>query len=304
MKIPRKALTLILVAGLLVWLAAPASAATTHIGAVEEVRAGTDPSTTASGGFTVQIAESTGTYAVPAGYGVITAWSHSTGTVPGVLAFKVYRPTGATHEFRVLGADAQVVTADTIHSYPGRIPVRAGDRIGLSADEVELAYESGDPADRVGFFEPDPGPGATDTTDGEPFPNFKLDVSARVETDFDHDGFGDDTQDYGVPRSSCTRLKGTQRLRCLETAAVGKCKRRFKGRRLARKRARCIRAAHREYARARALLGCHKLKGRRRLRCIRKVRRKYDRPRALAKCKKLKKGKRAGCVRRVRRRFP
>src|SRR3712207_2610477 len=76
-----------------------AHAATAHIGAVEEVRTGAnpDPVTSAQGNNTwsVQVAEATGTYAVPPGYGVITAWSHSTGGTPGAATFKVYRPLPA-----------------------------------------------------------------------------------------------------------------------------------------------------------------------------------------------------------------
>ncbi|MDQ3871241.1 MAG: hypothetical protein M3301_06465 [Chloroflexota bacterium] len=203
-------LVLILLSCAAIWLGvavASAPAATTHIGAVGQIAGGADPASFTEGGFGVQVGEASGTYAVPVGFGVITAWSHSTGTAAGALTFKVYRPTGAAKEFVAVAADARAVTPDTVHEFPVRIPVRPGDRIGLSADEVQLAYESGDPADRIGFFSSDPAPGAVDTTDGEPFPSFKLDVAARVETDSDGDGLGDDTQDsevraYPLPRQA------------------------------------------------------------------------------------------------------
>jgi hypothetical protein len=152
------------------------------------------------------VGEATGTYAVPPGYGVITAWSHSTGDTGGGLTFKVYRPTGSPSQFLVLAANAHTVSANTVHTFPVRIPVRPGDRIGISTTQVEVAYPTGDPADRDGFFPVtgDPPPGTTATLDGPPFEGYRADVAARVETDFDRDGLGDDTQDSdddndGVP---------------------------------------------------------------------------------------------------------
>jgi len=159
-----------------------AAAATTEIGAVGEIEAATLPSSTAAGGFVVQVGEASGTYAVPPGFGTITSWRHSAGAVSGPLTFKVYRPTGTQQEFRVVGSDTQTVTARTVQSFPVQIPVAPGDRIGLSSEDVELAFETFDARDRIGFFEPDPPIGSTDTTDDEPFPEFKLDVAATLES--------------------------------------------------------------------------------------------------------------------------
>ena len=136
----------------LAWLLLPignARAATTQIGAVAEIAAAQIPAPISSGGFGVQITESLGTYAVPPGYDAITAWTHSAGTTPGVLTFKVYRPTGALHEFLVVGSDTQTVSAGSVQSFPVQIPVQAGDRIGLSSDDVELAYETFDAGDQI-----------------------------------------------------------------------------------------------------------------------------------------------------------
>jgi hypothetical protein len=165
------------------WLLLPignASAATTEIGAVAEIAAAQVPAPISSGGFGVQIAEAAGTYAVPPGYDTITAWTHSAGTTPGVLTFKVYRPTGALHEFLVVGSDAQTVSAGSVQSFPVQIPVQAGDRIGLSSDDVELAYETFDAGDQIGFYGADFPTGTTRATDGDPFPEFKLDVAATL----------------------------------------------------------------------------------------------------------------------------
>lgn len=161
----------------------PAGAATTNIGAVAEIGSGALPSAITSGGFAVQISEAGGSYAVPAGYTTITSWRHSAGTTPGTLTFKVYRPTGATHEFVSVASDTRIITTpQSVQRFDVRIPVQPGDRIGLSSDDVELAYETFDAADRIGFFGIDVPPGNTRTTDGEPFPEFKLDVAATLES--------------------------------------------------------------------------------------------------------------------------
>lgn len=162
-----------------------ADGATTEIGAVTEVRSAAKPSATASGGFTVQIAEAAGSYAVPPGFSTITSWTHSTGTSAGSLTFKVYRPTGAAREFLAIASDTQTVVANTVMTFGVKIAVQAGDRIGLSSDDVELAYETFDLADRIGFFGADPPPGTTRATDGEPFGEFKLDVVATLDSDPD-----------------------------------------------------------------------------------------------------------------------
>ncbi|MGH2918858.1 MAG: hypothetical protein ACRDLS_09730 [Solirubrobacteraceae bacterium] len=159
-----------------------AAGATTEIGAVAEIRAGTPPSPISAGGFAVQVAEATDTYAVPAGYRTITGWKHRAGTVSGPLTFKVYRPTGALREFLVVGSDTRMVTAGAVHSFAVQIPVQAGDRIGLSSDNVQLAYETFNLSDRIGFFGAEVPRGAIRATDGEPFEEFKLDVAATVTT--------------------------------------------------------------------------------------------------------------------------
>jgi len=190
----------VLLSALALLVAAPGAvaAATTKIGAVEEIAAGTAPFESSSGGDTVQTAEAAGTYAVPAGYGVITAWEHSTGSSGGGIRFKVYRPTGAGRFFTV-ASDARSVTAGTVHTFAVRIPVRPGDRLGLSSDTdtVQVAYQTFNPADQFGFLpvDSDPQPGTIVMQDGRPAEGYRVDVAATVESDADGDGFGDDSQD-------------------------------------------------------------------------------------------------------------
>ena len=193
----------------LLWsFSSPAFGATTEIGAVAEVRAGELPAPVSMGGFAVQIAANSGSYAVPAGYTTITSWSHSAGATPGALTFKVYRPTGGLREFVAIASDTRFVSAGSVQTFPVQIPVAPGDVIGLSADEVELAYETFLLTDQVGFFGIDVSLGATRATDGDPFPEFKLAVSATVATpeEASTPGVGPAAGSYALPSPQLQRL--------------------------------------------------------------------------------------------------
>ena len=174
-----------LIAMLLALLAgspAPAGAAVAQIGAVEEIRAAAPPAPITEGGFAVQASESSGTYAVPPGYETITSWSHSAGTGAGSLTFKVYRPTGTLNQYTTIAFDTRAISAGSVQTFPVRIAVQPGDRIGLSSDVVQLAYETFDSADRIGFFGTDLTVGSVGASIGDPFPEFKLDVAATLNT--------------------------------------------------------------------------------------------------------------------------
>lgn len=196
-----------------------AGAATADIGAVGEITEGTPPAPTAPGGFVVQVGEAAGSYAVPPGYGTISSWRHSAGGTAGTLTFKVYRPTGALREFVAVASDTRAVTAGSVQSFPVRIPVRPGDRIGLSSDDLQLVYETFNPADQLGFFDPaDPPPGTTKTTDGPPFEQFKLDVAATLESDPDAPGRGP-ASPGGAPTGSGSRPVGAPATRPFPTSS-------------------------------------------------------------------------------------
>ena len=167
---------------LLAGTAAPAGAAVAQIGAVEEIRAAAPPAAISEGGFTVQASAATGTYTIAPGYETITSWSHSAGSNAGNLTFKVYRPTGTPQEYTAVASDTRAIAAGSVQTFAVRIPVQAGDRIGLSSDVVQIAYESFDAGDSIGFFGSDPPVGTIDATDGEPFGLFKLDVAATLNT--------------------------------------------------------------------------------------------------------------------------
>lgn len=167
---------------LLAFSAAPALGATTKIGAVEEIAAAAAPADEAAGGFVVQVGEASGSYEVPPGYSTITNWSHSAGTASGSLTFKVYRPTGNLREFATVAADTRDIVAGSVQTFGVRIAVLPGDRLGLSSENVQLAYATFAMADQVGFFSFELPIGGVRNTDGTPFEEFKLDVAATLNS--------------------------------------------------------------------------------------------------------------------------
>jgi hypothetical protein len=125
--------------------------------------------------------------------GVITGWDYQAGAsnVPQ-LKFKVGRlVSGST--YRIVG-ESGVVTPDAsiLNHYLVRIPVKAGDLIGFytvtggGCDTSNPSFTElttlGDvaPGAQAGFSSP---------------AGYEMDVSASLEPDADHDGFGDETQD-------------------------------------------------------------------------------------------------------------
>jgi hypothetical protein len=165
-------------------------------------------------------------YAVPTN-GVITRWSFeaASGTTPP-LKLKVVRPAGGD-DFTTIG-DSQLETpiGGMLNTWPTRISVQAGDAIGETYTNTTFSYrnasgynteETGAPAD--------PPPGTTVTY--EPNTNLQIDVSAVLEPDADHDGFGDETQDLCPTDAStqgpCPAAPATGQ----RAAALGKCKKKF-----------------------------------------------------------------------------
>jgi hypothetical protein len=196
----RGRLVSILVGAAAMHLLAPGSA-----GAATEIGATFDPGTSSCGNPLLQSASPPADiYAAPAA-GVITSWSYQASRVPVRLQLKVGRPAG-TNQFAITGESA-VETASSIplNVFPTRIPVLAGDLIGIRPIVVGgigipcirsmpgysySAYVLGDdiPVGTTAAFNPPSG-------------NVQLDVAASLEVDLDADDFGDETQDrcLGVP---------------------------------------------------------------------------------------------------------
>jgi hypothetical protein len=149
-------------------------------------------------------------YAAPSP-GVITSWSYqaSFGAVPQGLKLKVGRPAGGSN-FTIVGESTpKNPTASQLNTYTDvSIPVEAGDVIGLwpgtavfEAHYLQLVNAS---AGFAGVTHPgDLAPGTTDDFEA-PNPTYQFDVSAKLEPDADHDGFGDETQDQ-CPADAATQ---------------------------------------------------------------------------------------------------
>jgi hypothetical protein len=132
--------------------------------------------------------------------GVVTRWtSKSELGSPVAEKLKVLRSTSIAGQFMVVGESAEGLVGAGINTFNTRIPVEAGDRLGLYGPTAFLVCPS-KPADHIGTSNGDVPTGTSQTfkEDGG-----KLAVSALIEPDADGDGYGDETQD-----------------RCLQSAAV------------------------------------------------------------------------------------
>ncbi len=144
-------------------------------------------------------------YAVPAGGGVITQWSHhvSADTLPtGTLRLKIFRKT-SSQTYRTVGhSDLETLGGAGLKSFPTQISVQAGDLLGFrvgAATQVDCVRtgQAGDVAEVGLFNEPDPLPGSTFVSTD--ILNARLiNLSAVVEPDCDGDGLGDETQDLNT----------------------------------------------------------------------------------------------------------
>jgi hypothetical protein len=172
-------------------------------GAATEIGTTFDPGTSFCGNLLLQsVSPPTDTYAAPSA-GVVTSWSYQASSVPVQLQLKIGRAAG-TNQFTIVGESAvETASSSGPNTFQTRIPVQAGDLIGLrpvstgppcirgmSPGYSYSAYVMGN----------DLSPGTT-ATFNPPNPNVQMDVAANLEPDADTDGFGDETQDrcLGVP---------------------------------------------------------------------------------------------------------
>lgn len=119
------------------------------------------------------------TYVVPHA-GVITSWSFQTGPaiVPD-LTLKVARRSGGG--YTIIGqAVAGTQAANAVNTYKARIPVKAGEVIGIFEGGGDCASTTNNPVDVIGVAGGDlsPGTAAVFTTGGEQ----KVPVSAKIAT--------------------------------------------------------------------------------------------------------------------------
>ena len=133
--------------------------------------------------------------------GVIVRWRMKSGTTnPDVTRIEVALRLFQVNTRGALSDLVQLPLGDPgIHSYDTRLPVKAGDRIGLDSYTTSTGTGGGDLP--VIFQSPDSGTldefseTAGSGPPGNSHPEAELLLQAEVEPDADHDGYGDETQD-------------------------------------------------------------------------------------------------------------
>jgi hypothetical protein len=174
-------------------IGAPTAAAATEFGdnciANEEVSAEVPVSLfalTAAGDPLPLVAPSTG---------VITQFkiSQAVTPVPVTQTFEVLRTSGPP-TVQVVGESVQIIGPGS-NSFNTRLPVRAGDRLGLGApaNSPLLFCVAPGPENLLGIFASVP---SGSSAEFEPIEaEARVPVSAVIEADADNDGYGDETQD-------------------------------------------------------------------------------------------------------------
>jgi hypothetical protein len=183
--------------------AAPRAAASTPIGQV-----GTGACSIAAPAAVVIDTQGAGapSYVVPAG-GVLTSFSHQANNVAGQVQAIVFADGPSSVQKTVAAKSAKLpVIANQLNTFPVRLPVSAGQRLGLGFTVNGMACAtSGVPGDTTLVESPfDPDTTSTFVAQGvlsSPGVTFRPNISAVLEPDADGDGFGDLTQD-GCPLSA------------------------------------------------------------------------------------------------------
>jgi len=133
--------------------------------------------------------------------GVVTQWTvpaEAFGSEPTVEYLKVLRP-GKPGEFRVIGESTSVLVGPGQPPSKTRIPVQAGDRMGVYGPEGVFFCEAASAG--AGTFSLNGTLALGDSALFSAAPNIQPAVTARVEADGDNDGYGDETQDL-CPQSA------------------------------------------------------------------------------------------------------
>lgn len=232
-----------LASGTLVALAPAVASASITLG--QTSLSSTGDCATPSGPYTEVQSATAGSpgYAVPAGGGVITSWNHQGGnSETGQLKLKIYRPVpmSSTHYTVVGQSDYVDLHPNALDGGPTRIGVQEGDLLGYTRSATAVMHclfvaGIGDTVqDAAGA---DTAVGSTTVFSGPSGP-LRINISAVLEPDADHDGFGDETQDQ-CPTNASTQgpcpVTPASAATGQRAAALRKCKKK----RSARARRKC-----------------------------------------------------------------
>lgn len=140
-------------------------------------------------------------YAVPAGGGVVTRWSHEVSSdtpLTATLRLKIFRKTTSQVYLTIGHSAVETLGGPGLKTFPTQISVQPGDvlglRLGTSGSDCLRNTQAGDVAELSVYNEPDPPLGSTFVSN-EIADARLLNLSAVVEPDCDRDGLGDETQD-------------------------------------------------------------------------------------------------------------
>ena len=143
--------------------------------------------------------------------GVITEWSVNTniviesegklaGEFPRVLQQRLLVLRAEGEGFKVIGESAGgLLNLKGSNTYKSRLPVQAGDYLGIAGNPFAAWCETKDPADT--YAAATGGTPVGSTFKVERSTGLQVPITARVEPDVDGDGYGDETQD-GCPQSA------------------------------------------------------------------------------------------------------
>jgi hypothetical protein len=144
-------------------------------------------------------------YTVPSD-GVITSWSfQAAASEAPPLKLKMLRRVNATDFTTVGDSQSETPTLGMLNTWPTRISVKAGDVPAEFYSDSTSSYR-----DVPGYVTQedstgvDPAPGMTFSYEGANPMSHQIDLSAVLEPDADHDGFGDETQDQ-CPTKAATQ---------------------------------------------------------------------------------------------------
>lgn len=139
--------------------------------------------------------------------GVITSWTYNQGAGESVVTLRVYRPTATASQYVVLAEDGapRTLAANTgAHTFPTRIPVNAGDTIGLRLTSGNCLSTTSSVTDKLLIKTGPPTSVGGTSTFPTVYSALTIFVTAALEADADRDGYGDETQD------KCPQLASTQ----------------------------------------------------------------------------------------------
>jgi len=171
---------------------------------------------------TIQIQRANGAKDAAPAPGIITSWTYDQGAGESVVTLRTYRPTATANQYTVLaedGAPRTLAANSGAHTFPTRLPVNAGDTIGLRVTSGTCLTTTSSTNDKLLIKAGPPTPVGGTVTFPVTSSAVTTFVTAVLEPDADHDGYGDETQDR------CPQLASTQRACPPDTAITKKPKR-------------------------------------------------------------------------------